>query len=629
MPPPAGHRDQLVSRRIATGQVADPRRIGRDRFRCFRFDTDEAASLLNDVSGLELSRGDVEALTTSTDGWAAALQLAALSLRGGSDASTLAGRLSGASDVIREFLGENVLDTLGPDLREFLVVTSITERTCGGLASVLARVTNGLAMLDEVEQRGLFLQRIDDDPNWFRFHQMFAEFLRRRLEHDGLDRVEQLHRTASSWFAENGYLNEAVDHALAAGDLARAVDLVEQDGTSLLEQSKMTTLLGIVKKLPPQLVVSRARLQLDIAWANILLQRSTLPPGALNRFEAALGHADLSGAAQEDLRAEADVVRAVAESYADRVERVDDLVAEAMSRPDTLHPRVPGSAGSAAAFAAICRFDFVGAHRLLDWAAPYQEMMGPFGTVYGRCLGGMAARYQLDIPAALTSFRGALEIATGVGPHSHAARLAGALLGELLYETGDLAEATRLLDESDLLGADGGIVDSLAAKYVIGARIKAAQGDHGSAADRLATGAKAVVHLRLPRLAARINNEQIRLGIELPQAVAAGLRSPRTIPRDNGIATMTAELDEDSAVRLLSASDSADDHEQACRRAADLVAAIDGERRPLAALQAQVLHIETLTAAGREADARDELAPVAAKCAELGLSRLLVDAGLA
>jgi serine/threonine-protein kinase PknK len=571
----------------------------------------------------------VEALTTSTDGWAAALQLAALSLRGGSDASTLAGRLSGASDVIREFLGENVLDTLGPDLREFLVVTSITERTCGGLASVLARVTNGLAMLDEVEQRGLFLQRIDDDPNWFRFHQMFAEFLRRRLEHDGLDRVEQLHRTASSWFAENGYLNEAVDHALAAGDLARAVDLVEQDGTSLLEQSKMTTLLGIVKKLPPQLVVSRARLQLDIAWANILLQRSTLPPGALNRFEAALGHADLSGAAQEDLRAEADVVRAVAESYADRVERVDDLVAEAMSRPDTLHPRVPGSAGSAAAFAAICRFDFVGAHRLLDWAAPYQEMMGPFGTVYGRCPGGMAARYQLDIPAALTSFRGALEIATGVGPHSHAARLAGALLGELLYETGDLAEAARLLDESDLLGADGGIVDSLAARYVIGARIKAAQGDHGSAADRLATGAKAVVHLRLPRLAARINNEQIRLGIELPQAVAAGLRSPRTIPRDNGIATMTAELDEDSAVRLLSASDSADDHEQACRRAADLVAAIDGERRPLAALQAQVLHIETLTSAGREADARDELAPVAAKCAELGLSRLLVDAGLA
>jgi serine/threonine-protein kinase PknK len=199
----------------------------------------------------------------------------------------------------------------------------------------------------------------------------------------------------------------------------------------------------------------------------------------------------------------------------------------------------------------------------------------------------------------------------------------------LLYETGDLAEATRLMDESYLLGSDGGAVDYLAARYVIGARIKAAHGDHGSAADRLAAGAKAAVRLRLPRLAARINNERIRLGIELPQEVAAGLRSSRTIPRDNGIATMTAELDEDSAVRLLSASDSADDHEQACRRAADLAAAIDGKRRPLAALQAQVLRIETLATAGRAADARDELGPVAAKCAELGLSRLLVDAGLA
>jgi serine/threonine-protein kinase PknK len=594
-----------------------------------RFDTDEAASLLNDVGGLQLSRGDVQALTTSTDGWAAALQLAALSLRGGGDANNLLRQLSGASDVIHEFLGENVLDTLEPDLREFLLVTSITERTCGGLAAVLAGVANGQAMLEEVEQRGLFLLRIDDEPRWFRFHQMFAEFLRRRLERDRPDRIEQLHRAASAWFADNGYLNEAVDHALAAGDPDRAVDLVEQDETNLLEQSKMTTLLGIVKKLPPQLVVPRPLLQLVIAWANILLQRSALTDGALNRFEAALDRADLSDAAHADLRAEADVLRAVAEGFADRIERVDDLVAEAMSRPDTLHPRVPGVAGNLAAFAAICRFDFDAADRLLDWAAPYQEMMGPFATVYGRCYRGMAARYQLDIPAALENFREAFEIATGVGPHSHAARLAGSLLGELLYETGDLAEATRLVDESYLLGSDGGAVDYLAARYVIGARIKAAQGDLGSAADRLAAGAKAAVHLRLPRLAARINNERIRLGIELPQAVAAALRSRRTIPRDNGIAMMTAELDEDSAVRLLAASDSADDHEQACRRAADLAAAIDGERRPLAALQAQVLRIETLTAAGREAEARDQLGPVAAKCAELGLSRLLVDAGLA
>ena len=103
-----------------------------------RFNDSEARSFLNDVGGLQLSGSDVDALTASTDGWAAALQLAALSLRGGGDACSLIGRLSGASDVVGEFLAENVVDTLEPELREFLLATSITERTCGGLASALA-----------------------------------------------------------------------------------------------------------------------------------------------------------------------------------------------------------------------------------------------------------------------------------------------------------------------------------------------------------------------------------------------------------------------------------------------------------------------------------------------------------
>jgi serine/threonine-protein kinase PknK len=624
---------------IVTSQSRGGLPLGRLRMRdelveidsgALRFHTDEALSFLNDVGGLQLSRGDAEALTASTDGWAAALQLAALSLRGGGDATGLVGRLSGASDVVSEFLAENVLDSLEPDVCEFLLATAITERTCGALASALTGVARGQAMLEEVAQRGLFLQRIDDDPDWFRFHHLFAEFLRCRLARDRPDWVEQLHRAASAWFAEHGYLNEAVDHALAAGDPEHAVDLVERDETNLLEQSKMTTLLGIVAKLPPRLVVSRARLQLVIAWANILLQRSAPTDAALKRFEAALDRAGLTDVARADLRAEADVVRAVAEVFADRIQRVDDLVAEAMSRPDTLHPWVSGVAGNAAAFAAIYRFDFDAAHRLLDWAAPYQEVMGPFATVYGRCLRGTAARYQLDIAAALTNFRDALAIAITVGPHSQAARLAGTLLGQLLYETGDFADAAYLLDDGDLLGTEGGIVDYFAARYVIGARIKAAQGDHRAAIDRLAAGAKVADHLRLPRLAAQVNNERIRLGIALPQAVVANLRSPRTARAGNGIATVTAELDEDSGIRLLSASDAAEDRAQACRRAADLAAGIDGQRRPLAALQAQLLLVETLTATGRAAEVQSELtSAVATKCADLGLSGLLVDARLA
>jgi ATP/maltotriose-dependent transcriptional regulator MalT len=107
------------------------------------FDIDESRSLLNDVGGLQLSEGKVEALTAATEGWAAALQLAVLSLRGGADATRLVSRLSGANEMIGDFLAENVLDTLEPELAEFLLATSITERICGGLASALAEVPRG------------------------------------------------------------------------------------------------------------------------------------------------------------------------------------------------------------------------------------------------------------------------------------------------------------------------------------------------------------------------------------------------------------------------------------------------------------------------------------------------------
>jgi serine/threonine-protein kinase PknK len=593
-----------------------------------RFDIDETRSLLNDVDGLQLSESDVETLTMSTEGWVAALQLAALALRGGGDTNALLSRLSGATEMIGEFLAENVLDSLEPEMTEFLLATSITERTCGVLASALAEVPRGQAMLEEIERRGLFLQRIDEDPNWFRYHHMFAEFLRHRLDRDQPERVEQLHRTASDWFAEHGHLNEAVDHALASGDATHAVDLVEQDETNLLEQSNMTTLLRIVKKLPPRMVASRARLQLSIVWANMLLQRLAPAAAALKSFEVALDRADLTDAMRADLNVEADVVRGCGDIFADRVDTIDHLVAEALSRPDTFHPRVPGVAANLAAFAAIYRFDFDAANRLLAWAAPYQEMLGPFASVYARCFGGIAARYRLDIPSALKNFREGYEMGATVGPHSHAARLAGALLGELLYETDELAEAMRLMDESYQLGSEGGGVDSMIAGYVIGAKIKALQGDRGAAVDRLAEGMKAAEQLQMPRLAAAINNERVRLRIEIAPEVAARLRATRVVPQGNGIAMITAELDENSGIRLLSASDSENDREQACRRAADLLAGIDQERRPLAALSAQLLLAETLMATGRTDDADVVLPRAVARCNEVGLSRLLHDAGL-
>src|SRR6202044_1482861 len=103
-------------------------------------------------------------------------------------------RISGDNEAVGEFLAENVLETLEPKVVDFMMATSITERICGDLASVLAGVGNGQEILEDVERRGLFLRRFDDNPQWFRYHHMCAVFLRRRLEREGPDRVKELHQ---------------------------------------------------------------------------------------------------------------------------------------------------------------------------------------------------------------------------------------------------------------------------------------------------------------------------------------------------------------------------------------------------------------------------------------------------
>jgi ATP/maltotriose-dependent transcriptional regulator MalT len=251
-------------------------------------------------------------------------------------------------------------------------------------------------------------------------------------------------------------------------------------------------------------------------------------------------------------------------------------------------------------------------------------MMGPFASVLAHSWAGIAAKYELDIPTARREFREAFEIGTRVGSRSHAARLAGALLGELLYEAGELDDAARMLEMSYGLGPDGGGVDYLAARYVASAKVKAAQGDLSAAAERLDAGMKTAENLQRPRLAAAINNERIRLGVA--PSVAARLRSVRAIPRDDGIATINAELDEESVVRLLLASGSAAEQEQAWRRATQLLAGMDPRRRPLAALRAELLLAESCSRTGRSAD--PTIPAVARRCRDIGLPRLVVDAGL-
>ncbi|AHK35887.1 serine/threonine-protein kinase [Rhodococcus opacus] len=630
------HLQVVVTSRTHTGLPLSRMRVRDDLVEidstALRFNADESQNFLVDLGGLELERGDVEDLTESTDGWVAALQLASLSLRGHDDPTLLIGHLSGRHHAIGEFLAENVLEALEPHMLDFLLATSVTERICGDLASALTSRPRGQARLEEVEERDLFLRRVDDDGQWFRYHPVFVEFLRQRLERDQPERIAELHRIATEWYADHRFVSEAVDHALAAGDQQRAVEIVERDGTYLLEHSQMATLLGLVGKLPPQMVVSTPRLQLTVAWANILLHRAQPAKRALHLVDTTLDRSSLTDTTIADIRLEADVVRGVVQLRADTTEGIDVLVAPCFSRPDTLRPWVVSVAANIATFAAIYRSDFDEAVRLQDWAFNYhQRNRGTYNLLTGHCWMGIAANQHLDIAAAEQTFRHALTVAKlSGGSHSYTARLAGSLLGELLYERGEVAEAERLLDEGYKLGPEGGSVDFKLARYVVGARIKALRGDRDAAARRLNEGLQIAEAMSLPRLRAATENERIRLGLPVHPDLGALPHvsySARRRPVD-GIDEITAQLEEDTAIRLLLCEEDIPARtELACIWSREWVDTLEGRGRPRALLQARRLLAACLSAAGRLDEAKAVLAPVAAQCAALGTIRYLADGG--
>ncbi|MVU76628.1 protein kinase [Nocardia sp. ET3-3] len=595
-----------------------------------RFDADEAYALLVELGGLDLDRGDVEDLTESTGGWAAALQLAALSMRGSEDPGMLIGRLTGRHHAIGEFLAENVLETLEPGVLDFMVATSITERTCGELASALTGVPDGQALLEQIEQQDLFLRRLDGGQ-WFQYHQLFQDFLRQRLEHARPEEIDDLHRTASEWFAEHRHVSEAVDHALLAGDERRAVEIVERDGMSLLEYGQMASLIGLVNKLPPAVIETHPRLQLDLAWANILLHRAGPAERALALAESTLESEGIEAATRDRLRAEAGVVHAVVSCRADVLTGVEDLLAPCFALADELSPYVVAIGANVASLAAGYRYDFDEAMRVHEWSAPYMRRnRGVYNNIHGLCFLGLAASLQVDIPRAEQYFRSALKIAKqSGGSHSYGARLAGSLLGELLYERGELVEAERLLDDGYKLGPDAGTVDFKLARYVVGARVKALLGDRAAAIRRLNEGARVAISMSLPRLRAEVENERLRLGLPPhpefgPVPVVA--YADRRVPTDT-IDEFTALYEEFTAIRLLLAEATPDSLELARAWSQEWIDRLESAHRPRALLKARRLHIACLAATGHLDAAKALLATVTAQCAEHGSVRYILDGG--
>ncbi|MGD8517926.1 MAG: AAA family ATPase, partial [Anaerolineae bacterium] len=257
-----------------------------------RFTAGEASQFLNDVMGLALSARAVTSLEQRTEGWIAGLQMAALSMRGHRQDDARAAFIEafrGTNRYILDYLMEEVLDQQSPAVHDFLIETSILERMCAALCDDVrfgpraqkdggveakeqhseAAARDSQAILAHLERTNLFVQPLDNERRWYRYHHLFADLLRSTLgQRRSEQEIRELHRRASQWHQQAGSLEEAMSHAMAGQDFERAASMIEESFTSMFSRSEVPVLLNWIEQLPKPLVHNRP--WIDIYRANTL-----------------------------------------------------------------------------------------------------------------------------------------------------------------------------------------------------------------------------------------------------------------------------------------------------------------------------------------------------------------------
>jgi LuxR family maltose regulon positive regulatory protein len=239
-----------------------------------RFTTEEAASFLAETMGLQLSPQQTALLETRTEGWIAGLQLAALSLRGQDDVTAFLETFTGSHRYIVDYLTDEVLDRQPGHIREFLLRTSPLDRLCGPLCDAVTGTGAGQEILAYLERAHLFLIPLDHERRWFRYHALFAEALRQRLQEAlPADEIAGLHRRASAWIEHEGMLRDAVTHALAGGAMDRAATLVREITEACWKRGDAAAARAVLDALPDTFVQTRPRLCLFRSWMCLVSGR--------------------------------------------------------------------------------------------------------------------------------------------------------------------------------------------------------------------------------------------------------------------------------------------------------------------------------------------------------------------
>jgi LuxR family transcriptional regulator, maltose regulon positive regulatory protein len=468
-----------------------------------RFTEGETAGLLREAVGLELPEAVVAALAARTEGWAVGLQLAALSLQGRADPAGFVATFSGSHRFVLDYLTEEVLDRQPEDLTGFLLETSVLERLSGPLCDAVTGRADGQQLLEQIERTNLFLVPLDEVRGWWRYHHLFADLLRARLQQQQPERLPELHRAAAAWHEEHGLADDAVRHALAAGDTGWAVRLVDRNAQALLERGEGATLRRWLIALPPDVVRSQPRLCLAQAITAIIGGHLDGAEALLDQSERAFEVAEPPGAsAGGTLRGLANVPGMLAMLRAELARLRSDAEGTirfaqqtlALADADDRYLRYFGRWNLAMGTLLQGRVGEVEAALTELAADPWSTGPQRYFAVRAMYTLGQVHRVQGRLGGALRSCQQGLELAAEAGgrPAVPVAGVALVGLAEVLRERGELDAALRHATEAAALCRQLAYGQWLGTSMTVLAWIREAQGDRSGALEAIGEAERSV-----------------------------------------------------------------------------------------------------------------------------------------
>ena len=418
-----------------------------------RFSLDEARVLF-EAAGVQLSESALALLHERTEGWAAGLRMAALSLSGHPDPERFAAEFCGSERTVAEYLLAEVLERQSEEVRRLLSRTSVLERVSGPLADLLTGGSGGERILQKLEQAGAFVVALDARRSWFRYHRLFADLLEVELRQAEPAELAALHGTAADWFAEHGFPVEAVRHAQAVQDWDRAGRLLADHGLAVTLSGQAATAYHLITSFPADAITGNAELTAVAAAAELMV--GSLREGARYLALAAAGAASVPAERRDHFGVKLNVLRlflarqrgdlrAVAEE-AERLKPAVAVDAAQLGLGEELRALVLTSLGIAELWA--MRVHDAEAH-LEQGVALARRIGRPFLEIYGLAHWGVAASFRSST-LAVERGRQAIELARRHGwSEEPLVAIAYPMLASSLIWQGELDEAERWLMEGE------------------------------------------------------------------------------------------------------------------------------------------------------------------------------------